>query len=57
MASMTPSEDTGAPLERLAWAATVAICLIAALLVLLSGYVGYSAVLVAIAGSAAINVR
>lgn len=36
---------------------TVAVCLIAALLVLLSGYVGYAAVLFAIACSAAINLR
>lgn len=45
------------PLERIAWIVTVAVCLIAAVLVLLSGYVGYGAVLIAIACSAAINLR
>jgi hypothetical protein len=43
------------PLPRIAWITTVAICLIAALLVLLSGYVGYAGVLLAIAIAAAIN--
>jgi len=43
------------PLSRIAWIVTVAICLIAALLVLLSGYVGYAGVLLAIAVAAAIN--
>lgn len=45
------------PLERIAWIVTVAICLITAAIVLLSGYVGYSAVVFAIACSAAINLR
>jgi hypothetical protein len=42
-------------LQRIAWATTVAICLVAALLVLLSGYSGYALVLLAVAASAAIN--
>ena len=33
------------------------ICVIAAILVLLSGYVGYFFVLLAVAGSAAVNLR
>jgi len=41
----------------MSWAATVAICVIAAVLVLISGYVGYFAVLLAIAAAAAINLR
>jgi hypothetical protein len=45
------------PLPRLAWLATVAACLIAALILLLSGYDGYAGVAVAVALSAAINVR
>jgi hypothetical protein len=35
----------------------VAICIIAAILVLVNGYVGYFAVLLAVAGAAAINLR
>jgi hypothetical protein len=36
---------------------TVGICLIAATLVLINGYVGYFAVLLAVAASAAVNLR
>jgi hypothetical protein len=35
----------------------VVICIIAAILVLLNGYVGYFAVLLAVAAAAAINLR
>jgi hypothetical protein len=45
------------PLSRIAWITTVVICIISAILVLLSGYVGYFFVLLAVAGSAAINLR
>jgi hypothetical protein len=45
------------PLSRIAWLSTVAICVVAAILVLLSGYVGYFFVLLAVAGSAALNLR
>jgi hypothetical protein len=44
-------------LGQISWAATVALCVIAAILVLVSGYVGYFAVLLAIAAAAAINLR
>jgi hypothetical protein len=44
-------------LSQISWAATVAICIVAAILVLVSGYVGYFAVLLAIAAAAAINLR
>lgn len=43
------------PLERFAWIVTVGICAIAVILLLLSGYVGYAAVVGAIGVSAAIN--
>jgi hypothetical protein len=43
------------PLSRIAWLATVVLCLIAALLLLLNGYSGYSGVLVAVGASAAVN--
>jgi hypothetical protein len=44
-------------LNRVAWIVTVVICVVAAVLLLLSGYQGYAAVLVAIGLSAAINLR
>jgi hypothetical protein len=43
------------PLPRIAWLVTVAGCLLAAVLLLLSGYVGYFGVLLAVAAAAAIN--
>lgn len=44
-------------LSQIAWVSTVVICVIAAVLVLVDGYVGYFFVLLAVAGSAAINLR
>ena len=43
------------PLNRIAWLTTVGICLVIALILLVSGYLGYAGVLLAIALSAAIN--
>jgi hypothetical protein len=43
------------PLSRISWLVTVAICLIAALLLLLNGYLGYSGVLLAVAAAAGVN--
>jgi hypothetical protein len=43
--------------ERIAWLATVLALLITALLLLLSGYNGYAGLGVAVAASAAINLR
>lgn len=45
------------PLSRIAWLTTVAGCLIAVILLLLSGYQGYAAVIGAVGLSAAINLR
>jgi hypothetical protein len=45
------------PLSQAAWLATVAICLITCVLLLLTGYLGYAGVLLAVAISAAINLR
>ena len=45
------------PLSRIAWLVTVGACLIAALVLLLSGYDGYAGIAVAVALSAAINLR
>jgi hypothetical protein len=43
------------PLPRLAWLVTVLVCLVAAVILLLSGYVGYAGVAVAVGVAAAIN--
>jgi hypothetical protein len=43
------------PLSRLAWLVTVGICLVAALILLLSGYTGYAGVTLAVGTAAAIN--
>ncbi|MEA2369824.1 MAG: hypothetical protein QOH12_218 [Solirubrobacteraceae bacterium] len=45
------------PLIRIAWLVTVGIALVTALLMLLSGRVGYAGVFLALAVSAAINLR
>jgi len=50
-------QNTPVPLSRIAWIATVAICVVAAVLVLLNGYVGYFFVLLAVGASAAVNLR
>jgi hypothetical protein len=51
-------EDVGEmTLERASWTATVAICVIAALVLFLSDYVGYGAIALAVGASAAINLR
>jgi hypothetical protein len=45
------------PLSKIAWLVTVAICVVASLILLLSGYYGYAGVVFAVALSAAINLR
>lgn len=45
------------PLSRIAWLVTVAVCLLTTVLLALSGYIGYAAVALAVAASAAINLR
>ena len=42
-------------LNRIAWIVTVGICLVAALILLISGYDGYAGVTLAVAIAAAIN--
>ena len=53
----TASQTTGMPLSRIAWLATVGIALVAALLLLINGYLGYFGVLLAVAAAAAVNLR
>jgi hypothetical protein len=43
------------PLPRISWIVTVGICLVAALLLLLSDYYGYSGVLLAVGAAAGVN--
>jgi hypothetical protein len=43
------------PLSRISWLVTVGICVLAALLLVLNGYYGYSAVLLAVGAAAAVN--
>jgi hypothetical protein len=59
-----PEEEGGVPdegenatveLARIGWLATVVACLIAVLILVLQGYIGYAAVTLAVAISAAIN--
>jgi hypothetical protein len=45
------------PLSRIAWLVTVVICLVASVILLLSGYDGYAGVVFAVALSAGINLR
>ena len=44
-------------LPQASWLSVVVICLVAALLLLIDGYVGYFGVLLAVAASAAVNLR
>jgi hypothetical protein len=50
-------EYAAVPVYRVAWLVTVVVCLVTAVLLLLSGYQGYAGVAVAVAASAAINLR
>jgi hypothetical protein len=54
---VTEGQNSCVPLGQISWLITVVICIIAAILVLINGYVGYFAVLLAVAASAAINLR
>jgi hypothetical protein len=45
------------PLSRMAWLVTVIGFVIAAVLLLVEGYVGYFGVLLAVAAAAAVNLR
>lgn len=42
--------------SRIAWISVAAICALAALLLVINGYLGYSAVLLAVGIAAAINI-
>jgi hypothetical protein len=48
-------QNSRVPLARISWIAAVAICVVAAALLLISGYSGYAGVLVAVGAAAAVN--
>jgi hypothetical protein len=50
-------DNSRVDLARIAWLATVLACLIACVILALQGYVGYAGVTLAVAVSAAINLR
>jgi hypothetical protein len=52
---MGSGENRGVDLARIGWLATVLICLIAVLILVLQGYLGYAGVTLAVAVAAAIN--
>jgi hypothetical protein len=54
---MRSGENTRVPLSRIGWLVTVGACAVGVVLLLASGYVGYAAVVFAVACSAAINLR
>ena len=49
--------DVGVPLSRIAWITTVVACIVAAILLFVSDYTGYGLLALAVAASAAINLR
>jgi hypothetical protein len=52
-----PREYPPVPFPKIAWSVTVATCVLASLILLLSGYVGYAGVVFAVALAAGINLR
>lgn len=54
-ADRVADDNTVVDLGRLAWVATVGVCLITVLVLVLQGYFGYAAVTFAVAAAAAIN--
>ena len=44
-------------MSQISWLVIVAICVVAAIVVLIEGYVGYFGVLLAVGAAAAINLR
>ncbi|HUE25766.1 MAG TPA: hypothetical protein VMP89_03260 [Solirubrobacteraceae bacterium] len=50
-------QQASADLARVGWIVTVLACLVAVLILVLEGYLGYAGVTLAVALSAAINLR
>jgi hypothetical protein len=55
--AIPPARIAIVPIGKVAWLVTTVLCAIAALLLLLSGYVGYFGVLLAVGLAAAVNLR
>ena len=43
------------PLSRISWLVTVGVCILAAILLVVNGYYGYSGLLLAVGAAAAVN--
>lgn len=56
-AVLPDGENVPVPLQKVAWLVTVFICLITSVLLLIDDYLGYAFVTLAVAASAAINLR
>ncbi len=50
-------DNVAVDLARIGWLTVVFVCLVAAAILVLQGYLGYAAVTFAVAASAAINLR
>lgn len=50
-------DNTHMDLARIGWLTTALACLVAVLILIVQGYLGYAAVTFAVAASAAINLR
>lgn len=50
-------QNSGVSLSQISWLVTVIACLVAAVLLLVNGYVGYFGVLLAVGAAAAVNLR
>jgi hypothetical protein len=54
---MRDRENSRVPLSRIAWLVTVVVCIFAAIILFADDYAGYGGVTLAVAASAAINLR
>jgi hypothetical protein len=54
-ASATVATIAAVPAAKIAWSVTVLLCVVAAALLLVNGYVGYFGVVIAVALAAAVN--
>jgi hypothetical protein len=54
---MADRENSRVPLDRIAWLVTVFVCLVTAAILFVDDYAGYAGVTLAVAASAAINLR
>jgi hypothetical protein len=54
---MRDRENSRVPLSRIAWLVTVAVCIVTAIILFFDDYAGYGGVTLAVAASAAINLR